>query len=61
MGGGVCLIAHSILNPFFYCPVVDWPTGKPGNFPVRPFGFAAWRPHKDNRQIQNKCIKYYKL
>ena len=31
--------------------VADWPTGKPGNFPVRPFGFAAWRPHKDNRQF----------
>ena len=34
--------------------VADWPTGKPGNFPVRPLGFAAWRPHKDNRKNKKK-------
>ena len=25
-----------------------------GKFPVRPLGFAAWRPHKDNRQNTKK-------
>ena len=35
-------------------PVADWPTGKPGNFPVRPLGFVAWRPHEDNRQNTKK-------